>query len=134
MIAQFIAYFNYTNMPTVAAIAMAEALERANIGALPLLVGLILVITLLTIIIPGVVPKWAIFAPVFYKGERLFYTLTRAHQADIGAPIPSSYLAFSKTIYEEGLQLPCMRIQRDYKNIEDIIRMCRVRIRVPEQW
>ena len=77
---------------------------------------------------------FTIFAPVFYQGEKLFYTLTRAHQADIGAPIPSSYLAFSKTIYEEGLQLPCMRIQKDYQNIEDVIRMCRVRIRVPEQW
>lgn len=65
MIAQFIAYFNYTNMPTVAAILMAEGLEKANIGALPLLIGLILVIVILNIIIPGVVPKWAIFAPVF---------------------------------------------------------------------
>jgi aminobenzoyl-glutamate transport protein len=65
MISQFIAYFNYTNMPTVAAIWMAELLERANIGALPLLVGFIVVIMLLDIIIPGVVPKWAIFAPVF---------------------------------------------------------------------
>jgi aminobenzoyl-glutamate transport protein len=65
MISQFIAYFNYTNMPTVAAISMAELLERANIGALPLLIGFIVVIMLLDIIIPGVVPKWAIFAPVF---------------------------------------------------------------------
>jgi aminobenzoyl-glutamate transport protein len=65
MISQFIAYFNYTNMPTVAAISMAELLERASIGALPLLIGFIVVIMLLDIIIPGVVPKWAIFAPVF---------------------------------------------------------------------
>ena len=34
-------------------------------SALPLLIGMILVILLLDIIIPGVVPKWAIFAPVF---------------------------------------------------------------------
>ena len=27
-----------------------------------------------------------------------------------------------------------MRVQRDYRDIEDIIRMCRRRIRVPEQW
>jgi aminobenzoyl-glutamate transport protein len=40
-------------------------LERSGFGALPLLIGLILVILLLDIIIPGVVPKWAIFAPVF---------------------------------------------------------------------
>ncbi|MFN8499670.1 MAG: AbgT family transporter [Anaerolineae bacterium] len=65
MISQFIALFNFSNMPTVAAVAMAEALERANIGALPLLIGMILVIVVLDFIIPGVVPKWAIFAPVF---------------------------------------------------------------------
>jgi aminobenzoyl-glutamate transport protein len=65
MISQFIAYFNYSNMPTVAAVAMADLLERANIGALPLLLAMTVVIMLLDIIIPGVVPKWAIFAPVF---------------------------------------------------------------------
>jgi aminobenzoyl-glutamate transport protein len=65
MIAQFIAYFNYTNMPRVAAVAMADLLERADIAALPLLIGFIIVILLLDFIIPGVIPKWAIFAPVF---------------------------------------------------------------------
>lgn len=65
MISQFIAFFNYTNLPRVAAVEMAQLLERAGLGALPLLIGLILVIVLLDIIIPGVVPKWAIFAPVF---------------------------------------------------------------------
>jgi len=65
MIAQFIAFFNYTNLPRVAAVEMAHLLERADIGALPLLIGFILVIVVLDFIIPGVVPKWAIFAPVF---------------------------------------------------------------------
>lgn len=65
MIAQFIAFFNYTNLPRVAAVEMAGVLERSGFGALPLLVGMILVIVLLNLIIPGVVPKWAIFAPVF---------------------------------------------------------------------
>lgn len=65
MISQFIAYFNYTNMPRVVAIEMAGVLEQANIGALPLLIGMILVIVVLNFILPGVVPKWAIFAPVF---------------------------------------------------------------------
>jgi len=65
VIAQFIAYFNYSNLPTIAAMGMADALEQANIGAVPLLIGMVIVITILDIIIPGVVPKWAIFAPVF---------------------------------------------------------------------
>jgi aminobenzoyl-glutamate transport protein len=65
LISQFIAFFNYSNMPRVAAIAMADGLEQANIGALPLLVGMTVVIILLDTIIPGALPKWAIFAPVF---------------------------------------------------------------------
>ncbi|HQX62949.1 MAG TPA: AbgT family transporter, partial [Thermomicrobiales bacterium] len=51
--------------PRVLAGAMAHLLESANVGALPLLIGFILVIMLLDIIIPGAMPKWAIFAPVF---------------------------------------------------------------------
>lgn len=65
MIAQFIAYFNYTNIPRVLAVQLAGVLESAGLGALPLLIGMIVVIIFLNIIIPGVVPKWAIFAPVF---------------------------------------------------------------------
>ena len=65
MIAQFIAYFNYTNLPPVIAISLANLLERAQISAVPLLVGLVVVIFFLDFIIPGVVPKWAIFAPIF---------------------------------------------------------------------
>ena len=65
IISQFIAHFNYTNMPQLAAIGMADLLERANIGAVPLLVALILVIVLLDLIIPNSIPKWAIFAPIF---------------------------------------------------------------------
>ena len=63
LISQFIAYFNFSNMPTVIAAWMADVLERADIGAIWLLILFILVIALLDIIIPGVVPKWAIFAP-----------------------------------------------------------------------
>jgi aminobenzoyl-glutamate transport protein len=65
MIAQFIAYFNYSNIPSVLAIVLAERLEAAGIGALPLLVGMILVILILDVIMPGLIPKWAIFAPIF---------------------------------------------------------------------
>ena len=65
MISQFIAYFNFSNMPNVIAVALAGFLEQANIGSIPLLIGFMLVIMLLDIIIPGSMPKWAIFAPIF---------------------------------------------------------------------
>ncbi|MEZ4498312.1 MAG: AbgT family transporter [Thermomicrobiales bacterium] len=44
MIAQFIAYFNYTHLPQVMAVGMAHLLESLGLGALPLMIGFILVI------------------------------------------------------------------------------------------
>ena len=82
LIAQFIAYFNYSNMPTVVSVAMADLLEQANVGPVWLLIGFILVIALLDIIIPGLLPKWAIFAPVFIP---LFIRLDVAPQTLLAA-------------------------------------------------
>jgi len=65
MIAEFIAFFNYTNLPRVIAVEMAQVLERLDVPALALLILMILVIAVLDFILPGVIPKWAIFAPVF---------------------------------------------------------------------
>ncbi len=82
MIAQFIAFFNWSNLPPVLAVSMAEALERSNIGAIPLLIGFILVILLLDFIMPGALPKWAIFAPIFVP---LFMRLGVAPQTLLAA-------------------------------------------------
>jgi len=82
IIAQFIAYFNYSNMATVAAVKLAGVLKTANVGALWLLVGFIIVTIFLNIIIPGVMPKWAIFAPVFVP---LFIQLHVAPQTVLAA-------------------------------------------------
>ncbi len=65
MISQFIAYFNYSNMPSYIATVLAEWLGQAGIPAIPLLIGFILVIVLLDFIMPGSLAKWAIFAPIF---------------------------------------------------------------------
>ena len=82
MISQFIAVFNYSNLPRVIAVALAGVLEQANIGALPLLIMMILAIVLLDFIMPGSVPKWAIFAPIFVP---LFMRLGVAPQSVLAA-------------------------------------------------
>ncbi len=82
LISQFIAYFNFSNMPTVAAVKMADVLESADIGALWLLIGFVLVILILDLIIPGALPKWAIFAPIFVP---LFLRLNVAPQTVLAA-------------------------------------------------
>jgi aminobenzoyl-glutamate transport protein len=82
LISQFIAYFNFSNIPTVVAVNMADWLEGADIGALWLLIGFILVILILDLIMPGALPKWAIFAPIFVP---LFLRLDVAPQTVLAA-------------------------------------------------
>jgi aminobenzoyl-glutamate transport protein len=82
LIAQFIAYFNYSNMSRLAATSLADLLGRADIPALPLLIGFILLVFVIDLIMPGVIPKWAIMAPIFIP---LFYNLGIAPQTVIAA-------------------------------------------------
>ena len=65
VISQFLAFFTYSNMATLAAVKMGDVLEHAGLGPLTLLIGFVLVVGLLDLIMTGAIPKWAIFAPVF---------------------------------------------------------------------
>lgn len=68
-------------------------------------------------------------------GTLRFFVLAKAHQADCGNARPTTYMGHARDVYEEGaLIFPAVRIQADYKDNEDIVRMCRMRIRVAEQW
>jgi N-methylhydantoinase B len=76
-----------------------------------------------------------ILVPVFHDGRHLFTAAAKAHQADCGNSEPTTYMAFARDVYEEGgLNFPCIAVQRDYTDIDDVIRMCRRRIRVPDIW
>jgi aminobenzoyl-glutamate transport protein len=65
VLSQFVAYFTYTNMGTVMALSLSGILQSANIGALPLLLGFIVVVAIIDLLLTGAIAKWAIFAPVF---------------------------------------------------------------------
>jgi aminobenzoyl-glutamate transport protein len=65
VISQFVAYFNFTNLGTILALSLSDALKSSNIGPLPLLLGFIAVVALIDLLISGAVAKWAIFAPIF---------------------------------------------------------------------
>jgi aminobenzoyl-glutamate transport protein len=65
LIAQFIAYFNYSQMPQVAAVKLGELIERVDIGAGWLLAIAILITLVVGIILPQAIAKWALLAPIF---------------------------------------------------------------------
>jgi N-methylhydantoinase B len=76
-----------------------------------------------------------ILVPVFVDGEHLFTASAKAHQADCGNAEPSTYVTYVEDVYAEGgLVFPAVKVQHDFHDVEDIIRMCRKRIRVPDVW
>jgi len=63
--AQFIMYFNWSNLGIVMAIKGAEFLKDLGLTGLPLLIGFILISALLNLFIGSASAKWAILGPVF---------------------------------------------------------------------
>jgi aminobenzoyl-glutamate transport protein len=65
LIAQFIAYFNYSNMAQVAAVTLGDTIERLSIDDVWLLLVMIGITLVIGIIIPQAIAKWALLAPIF---------------------------------------------------------------------
>lgn len=63
--AQFVAYFNWTNLGLIFAIEGAETLQKSGLGAIPLMLMFIVVSALINLIMGSASAKWAIMAPVF---------------------------------------------------------------------
>ncbi|HEY2180872.1 MAG TPA: hydantoinase B/oxoprolinase family protein [Solirubrobacteraceae bacterium] len=68
-------------------------------------------------------------------GRQRATAVVKAHMADIGNSEPTTLMATARDVYEEGaLIFPCVKIQDGYRDVEDVVRMCTSRIRVPDDW
>jgi N-methylhydantoinase B len=68
-------------------------------------------------------------------GRHRATAVVKAHMADIGNSEPTTLTATARDVYEEGaLIFNCMKVQEDYRDVQDVIRLCQARIRVPEDW
>jgi len=63
--AQFVAFFNWTNLGLLVAINGAELLRTAGLGTIPLLVAFVFVSAFINLFMGSASAKWAIMAPVF---------------------------------------------------------------------
>lgn len=82
LIAQFIAYFNFSNMAEVAAVKLGDVLEELSIGTVWLLIGVVIITVVIDLIIPAAIAKWALLAPIFIP---LFMRLDVAPQTVLAA-------------------------------------------------
>jgi N-methylhydantoinase B len=55
-------------------------------------------------------PDVSIARPVFYQGRLAFWSVTKGHQADLGGAGVAGYNPSAKTVWEEGLRLPAIKL------------------------
>lgn len=77
-------------------------------------------------------PDMAVITPIFVGGRHVGFAGDIAHKPDLGGPVPGSCFALAKEIFAEGLHLPAIRYQRDFKTIPDVERILAANSRTPE--
>ena len=76
-------------------------------------------------------PDITAVAPVFTRGRRpAFYLANRAHHADVGGMSPGS-MPLAREIFQEGIRIPPVRIQRRGKIDRDLLNLLLANVRTP---
>ena len=70
--------------------------------------------------------------PVFSQGERIAWTANIAHWPDLGGMAPGGISADAKEIFQEGLQLPVIKMIENGKPIQSVIDIITANSRVPQ--
>ncbi|MBM5811190.1 MAG: hydantoinase B/oxoprolinase family protein [Gammaproteobacteria bacterium] len=68
-------------------------------------------------------PDQLVCMPVFYEGQLVAWTAALVHTTETGAVEPGGMPVSATSRFEEGMNLPPMRIGRDFKLSEDIVSM-----------
>lgn len=76
-------------------------------------------------------PDLTAFVPVFDGTRRLFWSVVRAHQSDIGGATHGAYNPGATEIWQEGLRIPPIKLYEAGKPREDILDMLALNVRDP---
>jgi len=63
--AQFVAYFNWSNLGLIVAVKGAEVLKASGLGSVPLMIAFVIVAGIVNMFMGSASAKWAVMAPVF---------------------------------------------------------------------
>jgi N-methylhydantoinase B len=68
----------------------------------------------------GHVPEHMLLKPVFWEGELVAFVANVAHMSEVGAKTPGGLSGDATEIYQEGLLLPPVKIERRGESVADI--------------
>ncbi|WP_258002281.1 hydantoinase B/oxoprolinase family protein [Burkholderia sp. WAC0059] len=78
-------------------------------------------------------PDINIVTPVFSGGELRFFLANVGHHADVGGAVPGSIAGGLRSIFEEGVRIPAVRIVREGVLEADLLRLVCSNTRDPEE-
>lgn len=78
-------------------------------------------------------PDISIISPTFWNGQLVGFTANIGHHSDIGGSVPGSTSAMSKTLFEEGIRIPAIRIAREGRVDDSVIRLIATNSRLSEE-
>jgi len=70
--------------------------------------------------------------PVFHAGELLFWAVTKGHQLDCGAYIPTSVTPASRDKWQEGVAIPPVKLYERGEPRRDVLNLYLSNLRYPE--
>jgi N-methylhydantoinase B len=79
-------------------------------------------------------PDLTIFVPIFAGERRLFWTVVRAHQSDIGGATHGAYNPNATEIWQEGLRIPPIKLYEKRRLRDDILDMLALNVRNPDDF
>jgi N-methylhydantoinase B len=77
-------------------------------------------------------PDWLVLMPVDHQGRRIGYTSMFGHMMDVGGAVPGSMAAEAKSIWDEGLRIPPIKIVRRGEVNRDALAVILRNSRTPE--
>jgi N-methylhydantoinase B len=70
--------------------------------------------------------------PIFHDGELVAFATSKAHWTEVGGKDPGSWTTDSTEIYQEGLQLPCVKLWEEGRLVESVVDVIAANVRLPE--
>jgi N-methylhydantoinase B len=78
-------------------------------------------------------PDITLIEPVFHEGRVRFFAANIAHHSDVGGSVPGSISGGARSVFEEGIRLPVMRIVSGGRLDDDLLFMIAHNSREPEE-
>jgi len=73
-----------------------------------------------------------LIVPIFYRDELVAFSASKAHWTEVGGKDPGSWTTDSTEIFQEGLQLPCVKLYEGGRPVQSMIDVIEANVRLPD--